>query len=207
MFLPLPSFKFGSTSQAVNRKSIGTNRERCEQQLTRKRCLTELYRMHKAERISSISLICALSLWIVATTQRAVSTLWLEELRHILSMSLIMWLSGMEPMKPFETSWPESFYEPLSNKAVTMSISYNYIQVGSADCSNTNLVYLRVMDVHLKYVFYHQLAPVPTSVLKDNGVMRITKSKSRIKWKLQVEQSSRTMPTHETNVVDCCAIK
>ena len=56
--LPLPSFKFASTSQAVNRESVGTNKERDEQQLTRKRCLTELYRMQITERISSVSLRC-----------------------------------------------------------------------------------------------------------------------------------------------------
>ena len=31
--------------------------------------------------------------------------------------------TGTEPMKQYETGWPESFYEPLSNKVVTMSVS------------------------------------------------------------------------------------
>ena len=109
-------------------------------------------------------------------------------------------------MKQFETSWPESLYEPLSNKVVIMAVSYKYIKLGSADCSDTNLIYLRVMDVYIKYVFSHQLAPVPTLVFKGNGNLRIKKSKSRMNWKLQEEKSSRTMPTHETNVVDGCAI-
>ena len=114
--------------------------------------------------------------------------------------------TGKDPMKQFEPSWPEQFYEPLSNKVVTNTVSYTYIKLGSADCSDTNLVYLRVMDVYLKYAFSHQLAPVPTLLFKGNGNLRITKSKSRMKWNLQEEQSSRTMPTHETNVVDDCVI-
>ena len=88
-----------------------------------------------------------------------------------------------------------------------MAVSYKYIKLGSADCSDTNLVYLSVMDVYLKHVLSHQRAPVPTLVFNfGNGNLRITKSKSRMKWELQVEQSSRTIPTHETNVVDGCAI-
>ena len=96
-----------------------------------------------------------------------------------------------ESMKQFETSRPESLYEPLSNKVVTMAVSYKYIKLESANCSDTNLVYLRAMDDHLKYVFSHQLAPVATLVFKGSGNLMITKSKSRMKWKLQVEQSSR----------------
>ena len=111
--------------------------------------------------------------------------------------------TGREPMKQFETSWPETFYEPLSNKAVTMAVSYKYIKLESADCSDTNLVYLRIMGVYLKYVLSHQLASVATLVFKDNGNMRITKSKSRMKWKLQVEQSSRTMPTVRGSHLGC----
>ena len=34
----------------------------------------------------------------------------------------------------------------------------------------------------------------------------ITKSKSKTKWKLQVEQSSRTMINHDKNVVAGCGI-
>ena len=87
-----------------------------------------------------------------------------------------------------------------------MAVNYKYIKPGSADCFDTNLVYLRAMHVYFKCVFSDQLAPVATLVFEGNGNLRITKSKSRMKWKLQVEQSSRTMPTHETNDVDGCDI-
>ena len=93
-----------------------------------------------------------------------------------------------------------------------MSVTKKRIKLGSADCFDTNLIYSRVMglmssrDIDLKDVFSHELAPVPTSMFEDSGDMRITKSKSTMKRKLQVEQSSRTLPTPETIVVDGCSI-
>ena len=111
---------------------------------------------------------------------------------------------GKEPMKQFEAGWPNTFYAPLSNKLVTMSVTKKRIKLGSADCVVTNLIYSSVMglmssrDVDLKDMFSHKLAPVQTSIFEDSGGMRITKSKSILKRKLQVEQSSRTLPTPET---------
>ena len=121
---------------------------------------------------------------------------------------------GKEQMKPFETGWPKTFYEPLSNKVVTMSVTKKQIKLGSADCFDNNLIYPRVMelmssrDVDITDVFSHELAPVSSSMFEDSGDMRIKKYKSTLKQKLQVEQSPRTLPTPETIiiVVDGCAI-
>ena len=44
---------------------------------------------------------------------------------------------GNEQMKQFETDWPKTFYEPLSNKVVTMSVTNKRIKLGSADCFDT----------------------------------------------------------------------
>ena len=125
MFLPLPSFKLGSTSQAVNHISIGMNRERGEQQHSRKRCLTELYRMHRTEIISSISLI-------IMCIEHLNSDNNPECIVDIMTGRIAPYTdnvanyvaTGKERMKQFETSWPESFYEPLSNKVFTMAVSY-----------------------------------------------------------------------------------
>ena len=45
--------------------------------------------------------------------------------------------------------WEEYTIEDSMKK--TMAVSYKYNKLGSADCSDTNLVYLRLMDVYLKY--------------------------------------------------------
>ena len=70
---------------------------------------------------------------------------------------------GKEQMNQFETGWPNTFYEPLSNKVVTMSVTKKRIKLGSGDCFDTKLIYSRVMrlmssrDVDLKDVFSHEL--------------------------------------------------
>jgi len=73
-----------------------------------------------------------------------------------------------------------------------MSISKKWIKLGSKDCYDTDLIYSRVMglmssrDIDLRELFFHELAPVPTSIFEGNGDMRITKSKAKPKQKLQV---------------------
>ena len=56
---------------------------------------------------------------------------------------------GKEQMKQFETGWPKTFYEPLSNKVVTMSVTKKRIKLGSADWFDTNIIYSRVMGLIL----------------------------------------------------------
>ena len=38
--------------------------------------------------------------------------------------------TGKEQMKQCETGWPDSFFEPLSNKVVTMYVSEKRIELG-----------------------------------------------------------------------------
>ena len=65
-------------------------------------------------------------------------------------------------MKQFETGWPKTFYEPLSNKVHTMSVTKKRIKLGSANRVDTNLIYSRVIglmssrDVDLTDVFSHE---------------------------------------------------
>ncbi|XP_076061216.1 uncharacterized protein LOC143036996 [Oratosquilla oratoria] len=56
---------------------------------------------------------------------------------------------------------------------------------------------MRPREIDLKELFFHELAPVATSMFEDNGDMTITKSKFTLKQKLQVEQSSRTLTITE----------
>ena len=51
---------------------------------------------------------------------------------------------GKGPIKQFETSWPECFYQTKWLPCLS-AIS---MKLGSTGCSDTNLVYLRVMDVY-----------------------------------------------------------
>ncbi len=119
---------------------------------------------------------------------------------------------GMQQMTAYESSLPEGFGSPLTNKVVTMSASKKAVKCGSGQIFDTQLIYSRLMgiittrDIDLKSVFHHELAPIPTSMFEDNGDMRITKSKSVLKNKLQVEHSARTIVAPDTIIVDGSAI-
>ena len=124
---------------------------------------------------------------------------------------------GREQMEAFHSSWPDGFHGIISTKVKTMTISRKKITVGPGSTFDTALIYTRVMgiaasrELDLKQVFQHELAPVPTSMFKDNGDMRITKTKSTLKNKLQVKQPVRTVCKQpaslpEVTIIDGCAL-
>ena len=119
---------------------------------------------------------------------------------------------GSNQMKQFEAGWPESFHKPLTKKAVTMTASRKHITVGQTPVYDTTLIYSRILglqkarDINLKDVLQYELAPVPPSMFEDNGDMRITKSKSTLKKKLQVETTHHTSFTPDSIILDGCAV-
>ena len=119
---------------------------------------------------------------------------------------------GQQQMVEFESSWPEGFHNTISKKVITMSTMKKHIKVGNTQVYDTNLIYSRVMglqssrDISMKDVLKYELSPVPTSMYEDNGGMRITKTKSVLKQKLQVEHSSRTGSKCEVVIIDGSAL-
>ena len=61
-------------------------------------------------------------------------------------------------------------------------------------------------EIDLQELFKHELSPVPTAMFDDDGEMRIAKSKSVLKNKLQIEQSARQVHNPGVVVIDGCAI-
>ena len=55
-------------------------------------------------------------------------------------------------------------------------------------------------------VFNHEHAPMSASMFENSGEMKIPKSKSTSKRKLQVEHSVRTAAIPEVSISDCNAI-
>ncbi len=56
-------------------------------------------------------------------------------------------------------------------------------------------------------ILSYELASIPPSIFDEKtGDMRITCSKSTLKSKLQVETSSRALPTTDAYVIDGCAV-
>lgn len=119
---------------------------------------------------------------------------------------------GLQQMKDYEDHWPSSFHKPLSKKVVTMSASRKHVKVGQEDVYDPNLIYSRVLglqhvrDVNLKDVMKFELAATPPSMFEENGDMRITKTKSILKKKLQVEVSDRLSSSPDAFIIDGCAV-
>jgi hypothetical protein len=71
---------------------------------------------------------------------------------------------------------------------------------------SSTLEFLYSRDIDLNQVLRYELAPVPTSMFDDKGLLKIPKSKSTLKRKLQVEMSSRLATNPYITIVDGCAI-
>ena len=119
---------------------------------------------------------------------------------------------GTQQMREYEASWPDGFHKPLAKQVITISASRKHIKVGHVPVYDTTLIYSRVLalqkvrDIDLESVLKYELAPVPTSMFDINGDMRITKSKSTLKKKLQVEVSDRQSHPPDSIILDGCAV-
>ena len=85
-----------------------------------------------------------------------------------------------------------------------------YIIVGDKDIYDVNIIYSRVLgpqrtrSINLSDVLKHEISPIPPSMFKDNGEMRIATNKSELK-KLQVEVSPRLVDKVDSTIIDGCA--
>lgn len=60
--------------------------------------------------------------------------------------------------------------------------------------------------IDLAHVLKHELSPVPTSMFKDNGKLKIATTKSDLKNKLKVSILSRMVANVDAMVIDKCAL-
>ena len=95
---------------------------------------------------------------------------------------------GTKKMQEFEKGWPKGFRDTIPKCVKTIADSKKQIKIGSQKVCNTSVNYSRVIgiqassrDIDIKKVLSHELAPVPTSMFHNSGVMRICKAKSDLK--------------------------
>jgi predicted nucleic acid-binding protein len=94
---------------------------------------------------------------------------------------------GKEQMAVFENSLPSGFYGTITKQVVTLNAAKKSIKVGGKDIYDVNLIYTRVLglqqsrDVDLANILRHELSPLPTSIFKETGEMRIATRKSSLK--------------------------
>lgn len=118
---------------------------------------------------------------------------------------------GKAQMATFENALPAGFYAPISKQVVTMKAGKKSVKVGDKDVYDVYVIYTRVLglqqtrDIDLTDVLKHELSPLPTSVFKETGEMRIATGKASLKNKLKVMVSARHVQP-DTTIMDGCAI-
>ena len=88
-----------------------------------------------------------------------------------------------------------------------MTVSAKSIPTSDTKTCDLNAIYSRIiamlsstLDLDVRYVFAHELAPVPTAMFTEKG-MRLAKNKAALKRSLQVEVSCRNAGC--ADVIDC----
>ena len=118
---------------------------------------------------------------------------------------------GKAQMATFENALPAGFYAPISKQVVTMKTGKKSVKVGDKDVYDVHVIYTRILglqqsrDIDLTDVLKHELSPLPTSVFKETGEMRIATGKASLKNKLKVTVSARHVQPDAT-IMDGCAI-
>lgn len=105
---------------------------------------------------------------------------------------------GSEQMKKFENSLPEGFHQTISKQLKPMSTNRKSITIAGKQLFNTEMLYARFMiyqsnetEMEPHELLSYELAPIPTSMFKEDGKMRESK-KSDLKNEMKVTTSSRT---------------
>ena len=94
---------------------------------------------------------------------------------------------GRNQMVSYEESWPEGFHASLPKCLMTIADTKKHVKLGSEAVFDPDLIHSRVMclmitrEIDLQELFEHELFPVPTAMLDDDGEMSIVKLKSVLK--------------------------
>ena len=121
---------------------------------------------------------------------------------------------GKESLQVFEEKLPDGFHAPITSSVITMATKRRRLQLrdGVEPVFDTELIFARTMglmstmDFNLRELFEYELSQIPTSLFTDNGSLRPSTAKSKLKKSIMVEQSSRITPNPQILVFDGCAI-
>ena len=120
---------------------------------------------------------------------------------------------GRRRTKEYENIWPNGFYQPLKKCVTTMAETPKHSnKVNSTTILDESFIYSRVMgllayrEIHLPDLLSYELAQFPLSMFDSDGEMRISKSKSVMKRKLQVEVAVMSTKSQDAIILNACAI-
>ena len=101
-------------------------------------------------------------------------------------------------MKDFESSLPQGFYEPIKQTVKTMDNSRKGVKVGDKNIVDPEIIYARALalkcvnpDFDFEEILGYKLAPHPTSMFDEDGLLRTCKQKSKLMTTLKVEIPAR----------------
>ena len=120
---------------------------------------------------------------------------------------------GKNQMTTFKSGWPTTFYDKLSKVVITMDSKKRHILVGQQKVYDQDFIYGRVLgmlvssrDINFDDVLPCELTAYPPSMFSADGQMKISKSKSVLKKKLQVTISERNCSPFDTVIYDVSAL-
>ena len=148
---------------------------------------------------------------------------WIQQVKHLLSFFGRICTDevnvhdavdlGKAQMEEYEASWPEGFHQPFKNRVRTMQECKKKTRTDTAEQFDSGLIFVWALglinsqDIKVEQILSYELTPVPTSMFEGKTRdLRIAKSKSILKNKLQVEQSAHATGQADAIVIDGCAI-
>ena len=119
---------------------------------------------------------------------------------------------GEQKLQEFEANLPSGFYDPIKKIVKTMNVLQG-VGAGDKKSLDPEVVYARALalrcidaDFDFEAILSHELAPFPTSMFEEEGILRTCRQKSKLMNCLKVEASERLSTIHPTGVfVDGCA--
>ena len=120
---------------------------------------------------------------------------------------------GEVQLQEFESVCPTGFYQTIKRKVIIMKEGKKQRGVDPMEQCDSGLIHARVTalmstrPINLNDVLKYELTAVPTSIFdKKSGELTISKSKSILKQRLQVEVTNPSRGTGDAVVIDGGAI-
>ena len=120
---------------------------------------------------------------------------------------------GKAQLQEFESACPTGFYQTIKMKVITMKEGKKQRGADPMEQCDSGLIFARVTAlmstraINLNDVMKNELAAVLTSIFDEKrGELRISKSTSILKRRLQVEVTNPSRGTGHAVVIDGCAI-
>ena len=117
-------------------------------------------------------------------------------------------------MEEFSNNLPDGFYSSINHRVKTMLCNTNKVKAGNKIIADPELIYARALalrhinsDFDFESLLVYELAPHPTSIFDEEGLMRQAKQKSKLMTAMKIEVSTRSI-THDVDSIflDGCAI-